>query len=397
MTINKKIIYSVVLVISFAAVFGLGAWIGVSGNVPYCRTVTQPGNINFSLFWDAYNRLNQQFIDPSKIDNQKVLYGAIEGMTKSLGDPYTDFFDPNQAKMFQQDLAGSFDGIGVEVGIKKDVLTVIAPLKDTPGDKAGLKSGDIITKIDGKDTTNMTADDAVNLIRGAKGTSVTLTVFREGWNNTKDFKITRDTINVPSMKWSLKNNDVAYIQIFQFDEYLGSDFKTAALQILQSPAKKIVLDLRGNPGGYLDQAQEVAGWFLKTGETVTAEDFGKGKEKQLYKTEGNASLANYPIVILMDQGSASASEILAGALRDNRNVQLIGTKSFGKGSVQQVVGLPGGSFLKITIAKWLTPKGNSISEVGLAPDVKVDITDQDISQKKDPQLDKALEIIKNLK
>ena len=198
-------------------------------------------------------------------------------MTNSLGDPYTYFFDPEQAKLFNQDLQGSFDGIGVEIGIKQGLLTVIAPLKGTPGEKAGLKSGDTIVKIDGKDATNMTADEAVDLIRGPKGTLLTLTIIRDGWNATKDIKIIRETIKVPSIDWSLKDGDVAYLQIYQFDSSLQSDFQTDALKILQSPAKKIVLDLRDDPGGYLDVAQYIAGWFLQKGQTVTIEDFGKGK------------------------------------------------------------------------------------------------------------------------
>jgi len=391
---SKKIIYTVILVVCFVAVFGLGIWIG---DTKVAYHVPQPGTIDFSLFWDAYNKLQQNFITPSKITDQKVVYGAIAGMTNALGDPYTDFFDPDQAKMFQQNLSGSFDGIGVEIGIKQGLLTVIAPLKGTPGEKAGLKSGDTIVKINGQDATNMASDEAVSLIRGPKGTSVTLTVLRDGWDNTKDIKITRDTIKVPSIEWSLKDNDIAYIQIYQFDDTLSSDFETIALKILQSPAKKIVLDLRNNPGGYLNVAQDLAGWFLQKGQTVTIEDFGKGKPQQTYKAGGNSNLANYPMVILINQGSASASEILAGALRDDRNIKLIGTKSFGKGCVQEVVNLRDGSFLKITIANWLTPKGNSITDVGLTPDIKVDITDQDVQQKKDPQLDKALEIINTLK
>ena len=389
----KKIIYPVVLVLCFAAFFALGAWVGVT-KIAY--HVPQPGTIDFSLFWDAYGKLNQYFDDPSKITNQKIVYGAIEGMTNSLGDPYTSFFDPQQAQLFQTDLAGSFDGIGVEIGIKNNLLTVIAPLPGTPGEKAGLKTGDQIIKINGKDATSMSSDEAVTLIRGPKGTSVTLSILRAGWKATQDFKITRDTINVPSMKWSLKNGDVAYIQIFQFDENLGSDFKTAALQILQSPAKKIVLDLRGNPGGYLQSAQDVAGWFLQNGQTVTVEDFGKGKPQQVYKAEGNGQLANLPVVILIDGGSASASEILSGALRDDRKVQLIGAKSFGKGCVQEVINLRDGSFLKITVANWLTPKGSYIQNIGLQPDVKVAISDTDIQNKKDPQLDKALEIVQSI-
>jgi carboxyl-terminal processing protease len=388
----KKIIFGGLLAAAFAAVFALGAWVGVT-KIAY--HVPQPGTIDFSLFWDAYSKLNENFINPSKIDDQKIVYGAIKGMTDSLGDPYTNFFDPSQAKIFQQDLSGSFNGIGVEIGIKKDILTVIAPLKNTPGERAGLKPGDIIVKIDSKDSISMPADEAVNLIRGKKGTTVVLTIVREGWTAPKDIKIVRDTIKVPSMEWTLKG-DVAYIQIYQFGEMLGNDFKETALEILQSPAKSIVLDLRNNPGGYLDVAQEIAGWFLEKDQVVTIEDFGNDKTQQIYKTSGNSSFVGYPIVVLINQGSASASEILAGTLRDNRNVKLIGDKSFGKGSVQEVLRLNGGSFLKITIAHWLTPKGASISEIGLTPDIKVEITEKDIEAKKDPQLDKALEIVRQL-
>ncbi len=407
MMLRKKIIYPIILVAAFTGVFALGVWVGVAKIAYY---VPQPGTIDFSLFWDAYQKLQQNFIDSSKINNQKIIYGAIEGMAKSLGDSYTGFFDPSQAQRFQQDLSGSFEGIGVEIGVKKDTLTVVAPLPGTPGQKAGLKSGDIIVKINDQGAINMTTEEAVNLIRGPKGTSVTLTILRDGWNSAKDIKIIREMIIIPSMKWSLIDSDTAFIQIFQFNETLSADFKTAALKILQTPTKKIVLDLRDNPGGYLEVAQDIAGWFLEKNKVVVAEHFGKGQDKEspncenlvelydcYYYSKGPSSFANYPIVVLINQGSASASEILAGALRDNRNIKLIGEKSFGKGSVQEVIDLRGGSFLKITIAKWFTPKGNSISEVGLTPDVKISVTDQDIEQKKDPQLDKALEIIKTIK
>ena len=243
----------------------------------------------------------------------------------------------------------------------------------------------------------MTTDDAVDLIRGKKGTSVTLSIYRDGWQDTKDITIVRDTILIPAMDWKILDNNIAYIQIYQFDESLSSEFKKASEEILQSKAKKIILDLRDNPGGYLEVAQEVAGYFMSPDQTVVVEDFGDGKEKNVYKTQGNYSLEKYPIAVLINKGSASASEILAGALRDNRDVQLIGEKSFGKGSVQEVVNLKGGSFLKITIAKWLTPKGASISEVGLDPDVKVEISEEDAESQKDTQLDKALEIINGLK
>ena len=200
-----------------------------------------------------------------------------------------------------------------------------------------------------------------------------------------------------SVDWELKDGNVAYINIHQFDQSLSADFKKIAFEILQSPAKKIVLDLRNNPGGYLEVCQDVAGWFLQSGQVVTIEDFGKGKDRQQYTAQGNGAFANYPTVVLINKGSASAAEILAGALRDDRHIQLIGEKSFGKGSVQEVVELrDGSSFLKVTIAKWLTPKGDSISEIGLNPDVKIEVSDSDVKENKDTQLTKALEIIKDL-
>jgi carboxyl-terminal processing protease len=395
MTNKKKILYFILICVSFLAFFSFGAWYGINKIAYY---VPQPDDIDFSLFWDAYGVLQEKFIEPSKIDKQKIIYGAIQGMAGALDDPYTDFFNPEDASRFQQDLSGSFGGIGVEIGINQDVLTVVAPLKNTPGDRAGLRAGDIISKIDGKDSLNITAEEAVRIIRGTIGTPVVLTIVRKDWVLPKDITIIREKITIPSMDWSLKNNDeVAYIQIYQFGESLASDFKMTALQILKSPAKKIVLDLRNNPGGYLDIAVEIAGWFLEDGETIIIEDFGEGKDQITYRAEGNSALLNYPVVVLINQGSASASEILAGALRDNREVKLVGMKSFGKGSVQEVVSLRGGSFLKITIAKWLTPNGTSISDTGLEPDIEIEVTEDDINQEKDPQLEKALEIIDTIK
>ena len=336
---TKKIIYTSAGVVVLMITFAFGIWIG-NDKLAYC--VQQPGTLDFSLFWDAYEKLKENFIDPNKITDEKTLYGAIAGMTSSLGDPYTDFFDPSQAQIFQQDLSGSFSGIGVEIGVRNDLLTIISPLKDTPGERAGLKPGDIVLKINGKDSTNITTTEAVSLIRGERGTQVVLTIMRDGWNNTKDFKIMRDTIKVDSVRWALRDGDVAYLQIFQFGGALKADFEKVALEIMQSPAKKIVLDLRNNPGGYLDVAQNIAGWFLEKGQIVTIEDFGKGKDQTIYKTDGNSKLSAYPLVILINEGSASASEILAGTLRDNKNIKLIGMKSFGKGSVQTVVDLRGG-------------------------------------------------------
>jgi len=389
----KKPLISVLLILAFAGVFSSGIFLGQLLKV--CDTC-QPTDVNFSLFWDAYNQLKSKFVDSSKITNEAVLYGAISGMAKSLGDPYTTFFNPTEAKKFTDELAGYFGGIGIEIAIKKAQLTVVSPLENTPAQRAGLRAGDVIVKIDGKDTAAMTDDEAVTLIRGNSGTKVVLTIYRAGWTGTKDFSITRDTIKIPSLKWELLEGDIADIKLFQFSQNLNSDFNKAALEILNSPAKKIIIDLRNNPGGYLEIAQNIAGWFIEHGKTVVIEDFGTQKPQTIYKSEGNAKFLSYPTVILINQGSASASEILAGALQDNNGTKLIGEKSFGKGSVQEGVNMTDGSFLKITIAKWLTPKGTSISEKGLDPDVEVKLTDADFEQGLDPQLKRAIELLKTM-
>jgi len=284
----------------------------------------------------------------------------------------------------------------MEIGIKKCQLQVIAPLEGTPAQKAGLRAGDKIIKVDDTLTADITVDEAVNLIRGPKGTEVTLTIYREEWETTKEIKIVRGVIEVPSLKWEIIDENIAYLKLYQFSEKASFDFSKAAIEILESPCQKIILDLRNNPGGYLEIAQEISGWFLERGQIVVIEDFGAGEEQKVYKAQGNTSLAEYPTVILINQGSASGSEILAGALRDNRGIKLIGEQSFGKGSVQELERLKGGSSLKITVANWLTPKGELITDVGLEPDIKVEITEEDYEEGRDPQLDKAIEVIQKL-
>jgi carboxyl-terminal processing protease len=274
-------------------------------------------------------------------------------------------------------------------------------LEGTPAKKAGLRAGDKIIKVGDKLTTDLSLEEAVKLIKGPKGTEVKLTISREGWQETKEFTIKRDVISIPSLKWELiskdkgneQKKDIAYIKIYQFSDKTSLDFRKTANEILRSPAKKIILDLRDNPGGYLEVAQEIAGWFLERGQIVTAEDFNKKKETIYFKAEGNSRLLNYPIVVIVNQGTASASEILAAALRDNRGVKIVGETSFGKGSVQELENLSKKSSLKITVANWLTPKGRQINSIGLEPDVKVEMTDEDYEQNRDPQLEKALEIL----
>jgi len=382
------------LVIIILGVFGLGVWFG-KGQV--ACDVCAPEDLDFSLFWETWRVIERKFVDKASINVQDMVYGAISGMVNSLGDPYTVFMEPDDTKRFIEDVKGSFEGVGMEVGIKNNQLTVIAPLEGTPAQKAGLRAGDAIVKVDGELTSDMTVDEAVNRIRGARGTEVVLTIFRKDWEEEREVKIVRGVIEVPSLKWELLADDnIAYLHLYHFTEKAAYDFRKAAIEILESPANKVILDLRNNPGGYLEVAQDIAGWFLKSGEVVVIEDFGEGKEQKLYKAEGNGLLGSYSLVVIINEGSASGSEILAGALRDNLGVKLIGESSFGKGSVQELEKLKGGSSLKITIAKWLTPKGELIIDKGLEPDVKVEITEEDVAAEKDPQLDKAIEIIKEL-
>ncbi len=352
---------------------------------------------DLTLFWKTWDALENKFVDQGKIVPQTMVYGAIKGMVASLDDPYTSFFDPEDSKQFLEDTNGTFEGVGMEIGIKKEQLQVIAPIENSPAQKAGIKAGDIIVRIGDKPAADMTTDEAVDLIRGTKGSEVTLSIYREEWQETRDIKLTRDVIKVPSLKLQIRDDGVAYIQLYQFTEKAGDDFRAAAVDIINSKSTKIVLDVRNNPGGYLHIAQEIAGWFLDKGQVVTHETSGDGRDKEDYLSEGPSLLAKYPVVVLINGGSASAAEILAGALRDNRGVKLVGAKSFGKGSVQQLVQFADGSSLKVTIAKWLTPKGDQISEVGLTPDEEVKITPDDEKANKDPQLDKAIEIVKELK
>ena len=355
---------------------------------------------NISLLCDVYHRLEEKFVDKTKIDDQKMIYGAASGMVRSIGDPYTVFFTPTETKHFKEDVKGTFEGVGMEIGIKKNQLQVIAPLEGTPAQKAGLRAGDKILEINGTSTSDLTIDQAADLIRGPKGTEVELTIFRENWKQPKKIRIVRGVIKIPSLKLEIKDakgGKIAYVKLYQFSEMAEEDFSKAADKILESSAKKIILDLRNNPGGYLVVSQQIAGWFLKKGDIVVIEDFGGKKKQKIYRSKGPSVFVNYPVVVLINNGSASASEILAGALRDNRRIKLIGETSFGKGSVQELIGgLKNNSSLKVTVAKWLTPKGRSINEKGLKPDIEVKMTEKDYEEGKDPQLEKALEIINNL-
>ncbi|MFH1462533.1 MAG: S41 family peptidase [bacterium] len=390
----KQNLVLVFLIFAVLVSFVLGSWYGKSQVV--CE-VCPPQDLDFSLFWEAWKMIEDEFVDKDKFNVQEMIYGAISGMVNSLEDPYTVFLKPQDTKRFIEDVKGSFEGVGMEIGIRKGQLQVIAPLEGTPAQKAGLRAGDKITAVNGTSTSDITIDEAVNMIRGPKGTEVALTIFREDWLEAKEIKVVRGVIAIPSLKWELLEDNIAYLKLYHFSEKAAYDFRQAAIEIIESEADKFILDLRNNPGGYLEVSQDIAGWFLENGDIVVIEDFGKDKEQKIYRAEGNANLLSYTLVVLINEGSASASEILAGALRDNRGIQLIGEKSFGKGSVQTLEKLKEGSSLKITIAKWLTPTGSLIADKGLEPDIEIEITDEDYNEDRDPQLNKAIEIIKELR
>jgi len=348
--------------------------------------------VDFSIFWEAWRKLELNYIDKQNIDYKKMVFGAIEGMVKSVGDPYTTYFTPSQTESFNEELNGQYEGVGMVVGIKDEQLTVVSPFKGTPAEKAGLKSGDKIVKIGDVFTKDITIEEAVKNIKGKPGTSVKLLIQRSDWAEPKEFSLKRETIKIPTLELTQKDGGVAVIKIYQFNKILVGEFQAAANEILNAGDKKIIIDLRDNPGGYLEVSQAIAGWFLNKGEVVVIQDEGQDKEKKQYLSQGPSIFVNYPLVVLINEGSASASEILAGALRDNRNIKLVGAKSFGKGSVQEQIDLSDKSSLKVTIAKWLTPNGTSLDKNGLDPDF---VVPSNATSSLDAQMDKAIELITN--
>jgi len=349
--------------------------------------------VDFSVFWQAWDKVKTEYANGAEIKDQDLVYGAISGMVNALKDPNTVFFPPEDAKKFEEDVTGSFGGIGAEIGIRNDQLIIVAPLKNSPAELAGLRSGDKILLIDKKSTNGLSIDEAVKLIRGNVGTPVTLTILRNGWEKPKEIQIVRETIIVPTLDVDMKDGGIAHLKLYSFNENAPYLFYKAALAILINKARGIVLDLRDNPGGFLEVAVNLAGWFLDRGDIVVTERFKSGNEI-VFRANGNGALKNLPLVILVNGGSASASEIMAGALRDHLKVKLIGEKTFGKGSVQELKRLKDGSSLKLTVAKWVLPSNQVIDKIGLTPDIEVKNTDADREAGKDPQLEKALEILR---
>ncbi len=360
----------------------------------FTHTQSPDATIDFSLFWRVYDLLRSKFIDRNSLDAKELFYGAIDGMLAATKDPYTVFFSPKENKAFQEDLSGTFEGIGAEMGMKDDILTIISPLDDSPAKAAGLLPNDKVLAIDKTPTRDLLLDEAVDKIRGPRGTTVTLTIIRKGEEETRDIVVKRDVITLKSVKLDLRNDGVAVLRVNQFGEKTVADFDSAIESIKKAKAKGLVLDLRNDPGGFLDAAVSIAHHFLPNGTVVVQEENVDGKRDPL-RSSGNPDLGSFPVVVLINEGSASAAEILAGALRENRDdIKLVGKTSFGKGSVQELIPVGENTSVKITVARWLTPKGNQINKVGIHPDSEVaDPTKEEAEAGRDPQLDRALEIL----
>ena len=388
-TQNKefKVIY-IVLAVALSFALGLYWDSPVKNNTDLGEVSGGEGDeLDYSLLDRVKVLIDNKYVED--VEGEVLLYGALKGMVESLDDPYSLFLDPNESKQFLQDLSGSFEGIGAEIAIRDDVLTIVAPLAGLPAEKAGILPGDRVIKVDDALTVDLNLNEAVRLIRGPRGTAVVLTVLRDG--SSEEISIVRDKIDVHSVSWKMLDNDIAYIDIDNFHDDSLSEFMVAVneMMLFYQP-RGLVLDLRSNPGGFLERAINITSWFIDRDDVVVVERDGDGKEKK-HLARGPGTLKDHSVIILVNRGSASASEILAGALRDQRDIKLVGEKTFGKGSVQELENLPGAAQLRITIAKWFTPDGHSIHNEGLEVDIEVEMTAEDFQEGLDPQLDMAVE------
>jgi carboxyl-terminal processing protease len=354
------------------------------------QNATSPHSLDFATVQEVYRKLREEY--DGKLDTTRLIEGAKKGLVEATGDPYTVYFTDEEAKQFNDDLAGKFSGIGAEIGNKNNNLIVVTTLDDSPARKAGLQTDDIIAKVNDDETTGWSIDQAVSKIRGEKGTTVKLTIVRS--QELKEFSIVRDNIVNPSVKYEITADNIGYLRISRFADDTDGLSQKAAAEFVAKGVKGVVLDLRGNGGGYLTASQTVAGLWLPSGKEIVQERTGDVVQETL-KATGTAPLKNIKTVVLIDGGSASASEIVAGALSDHKAAQLVGTKTYGKGSVQQLIELPMGGQLKVTIAKWYTPNGKNIDKEGITPDVEVKASDADIAAANDTQKAKAIELLKN--
>lgn len=359
--LSKKVVIAVILVFTVAtAGILIGRWkIGSVG--------AEEGYEELKVFTEALSLVRKNYVEDVK--PKDLIYGAIKGMLSSL-DPHSAFMSPEQYKEMQVDTKGEFGGLGIQIGMKDGMLTVIAPIEDTPAYKVGIKAGDRIIKINNEFTKAMGLHDAVSKMRGAPSTSVIITILREGWKETKDFTIVREVIKIKSVKYKVLEDGIGYVKLTQFQEQTSSDLSAAMESLAKENINALILDLRNNPGGLLNSAVDVSSQFLPSGNLVVFIKDRKG-DKIEYKSNKHKTDFNLPMIVLVNQGSASASEIVAGALKDWNKAVLIGTQTFGKGSVQSVVPLGDGSALRLTTARYYTPKGTSIQTTGIAPDILV--------------------------
>jgi len=378
---------------------GIGFRIGREKSV-YKVTGESVKEIDTTVMNEVLARLKQYYLKPEDIEAKKLMYGAAEGMTASLGDPYTAFYPPTENVRSKEDLQGEFGGVGIQLGYIDDTLAVMAPLKGTPAEKAGIRAGDLILRIKDeaknidRDTSDLKIDDAVDIIRGPKGTTVILTIFHDGENESEDIPLVRDIINVPSteIEW-LDDGKVAVLRVNKFGEQTLTEWNKMVDQVIAQKATGVILDLRNNPGGFLQRAVDLGEEFISGGVVVQQRDRNTTESIEVGRS---GRLIGKPLVVLINKGSASASEILAGALRERVGTKLVGEKSFGKGTVQEVQDLPGGAGLHVTIAEWLLPSGKNIHEEGLTPDVEVKFEFDEKNPESDNQMDKALEVLKSL-
>lgn len=353
-------------------------------------------DMDFSPFWRAWGVLDEKFVGSGTTtilleNSDERIWGAISGMVSSLNDPYTVFLPPKEKKSFESDIKGSFGGVGIELGMRDNILAVISALENTPAKKAGIMAGDKIIEIDGQTTEKMSIEKAIFLIRGEVGTKIKMLIRREKIKDPIPFEITRTIINVPIIETVIYPGNIFSIKLYSFNENSPALFRKALFEFIKSGSNKLILDLRGNPGGYMDAAVNMASWFLPQGKVVLREQIGPNKEERLHRSVRQAIFTkNLKMVILIDRGSASASEILASALSEHGVAITVGEKTFGKGSVQELINITDDTALKVTVARWLTPKGISISEQGLIPDIEIVNKDEDLKAGRDSQLEAAI-------
>lgn len=352
--------------------------------------------VDLSEFWRVWHLMEEKYTLASSTESisaEERLQGAIRGLVASYDDPYTVYLPPTESEMFEDDISGNFSGVGMEVGLRDGLITVIAPLPETPAEEAGLLPGDVIVTIDGRSTEGMSIDEAVRIIRGEKGTDVVFSIFRAGALDFEEITVTRDNIVIPTVQTE-QIEDVFVISLYSFNAIAEDMVSDALREYERSGAEFLIFDVRGNPGGFLQGAVEIASNFLPAGKVVVSERL-RDEEEKVFRSRGQGSTAynKENLVVLVNGGSASASEILAGALRDHDVATIIGEATFGKGSVQELVELDDGASLKVTVARWLTPNGSSISEGGLTPDIIVPLTLEDREADRDPQLDAAIRFL----